>query len=110
MDNPQLDPLSPKDVVIENNHLKKIFLEHLNSIYLGKHHLLNFFKEIEDIASLQQLKLAIDECHNDTKNQISAMDEIYSSIERQPSKTSVLGIKAMTLEAYLSVIKTGKTP
>jgi len=82
----------------------------LNSIYLGKYHLLDFFKEVEGIASLQQLKLAIDECHNDTKNQISAMDEIYKSIDKNPTKTSVLGIKAMTLEAYLAVIRSGKTP
>jgi ferritin-like metal-binding protein YciE len=110
MNNPQLDPLTPKDVKFENNHLKKIFLEHLNSIYLGKHHLLDFFKEVEGIASLQQLKLAIDECYHDTKNQISAMDDIYKSIDKTPTKTSVLGIKAMTLEAYLAVIKSGKTP
>ncbi len=110
MDNPQLDPLSPKDVKFENSHLKKIFLEHLNSIYLGKLHLLDFFKEVEEIAALQQLKLAIDECHGDTQGQIASMDEIYKSINREPSKTSVLGIKAMTLEAYLAVIKSGKTP
>lgn len=110
MKNPQLDPVTPKDVKFESNHLEKIFLEHLNSIYLGKQYLLDFFKEVEEIACVQQLKLAIDECHNDTKNQILAMDEIYSSIHKQPAKTSVLGIKAMTLEAYMCVIKTGKTP
>jgi len=109
MDNSQLDPLLPKDVKFENSHLKKIFLEHLNSNYLGKHHLLDFFKEVEDIASIQDLKLAIDECHADTESQIRQMDEIYKSIGQQPTKTSVLGIKAMTLEAYLCVIKTGKT-
>ena len=110
MQNPDADPLLPKDVKFENNHLKKIFLEHLNSIYLGKHHLVDFFTEVEEIAALQQLKLAIDECRNDTYGQIEAMDEIYKSIGRSPSKTSVLGIKAMTLEAYLAVIKGGKTP
>src|ERR1700761_742453 len=110
MDNPQLDPLNPVDVKFENNHLKRIFLEHLNSIYLGKQHLLDFYKEVEEMAALQQLKLAIDECWHDTKNQLTQMDNIYSSIEKHPSKTSVLGIKAMTLEAYLAVIRSGKTP
>jgi ferritin-like metal-binding protein YciE len=110
MENPDAELLLPKDVKFENNHLKKIFLEHLNSIYLGKYHLVDFFKEVEEIAALQQLKLAIDECRNDTYGQIEAMDEIYKSIGREPSKTSVLGIKAMTLEAYLAVIKGGKTP
>jgi len=109
MDNPELEPLLPKDVKFENNHLKKIFLEHLNSIYLGKQHLIDFFTEIEEIAALQQLKLAIDECRTDAHHQLSAMDDIYTSIGKQPSKTSVLGIKAMTLEAYLAVIKAGKT-
>ncbi len=109
MDKSLPDPLLPKDVKFENNHLRNIFLEHLNSIYLGKHHLIDFFKEVEEMASLQQLKLAIDECRNDTNNQIVQMDEIYREINKSPSKTSVLGIKAMTLEAYLTVIRAGKT-
>src|SRR4051812_32950736 len=103
-------PLTPKDVKFEDDHLKKMFLEHLNSIYFGKQHLLDFFKEAETIASLQQLKLAIDELRNDTNSQILQMDEIYLSIHKAPTKTSVLGMKGMTLEAYLTVIKSGKTP
>ncbi|MDB4925093.1 DUF892 family protein [Mucilaginibacter sp.] len=102
--------LSPKDVKFENNHLKKMFLEHLNSVYFGKQHLFDFFNEIETIASLKQLKLAIDELRTDTNNQVLLMDEIYKAIQSVPAKISILGMKAMTLEAYLSVIKTGKTP
>jgi ferritin-like metal-binding protein YciE len=102
--------LTPKDVKLEDNHLKRIFLEHLNSIYFGKQHLLAFFNEIEAIAALQQLKLAIDELRTDTHSQIIQMDEIYEYLDEEPSKISVLGIKGITLEAYLSVIKTGKTP
>ena len=101
---------SPKDVKLEDNHLKRIFLEHLNSIYFGKKHLLAFFDEIETIASLQQLKLAIDELRTDTHKQTADMDEIYQSINARPSKISVLGLKGVMLEAYLSVIKSGKTP
>jgi ferritin-like metal-binding protein YciE len=103
------EPLLPKDVKFDDDHLEKIFLEHLNAIYFGKQHLLDFFKEVEEIASLQQLKLAIEECRHDTTSQIGHMDEIYQSLEKSPSKTSVLGIKAMTLEAYLTVIRSGKT-
>jgi ferritin-like metal-binding protein YciE len=102
--------LTPKDVKFEDNHLKSMFLEHLNSIYLGKQHLLVFFDEIEQIATVKQLKLAINELQDDTRKQIDQLDEIYSSIKKKPSKTSVLGIKGLTLEAYLSVIKSGKTP
>jgi ferritin-like metal-binding protein YciE len=104
------EPLTPKDVKFENDHLKKMFQEHLNSIYFGKQHLLDFFNEIEIIASLQQLKLAVDELRTDTNNQILQMDEIYRSIKKSPSKTSILGMKGMTLEAYLSVIRSGKSP
>jgi ferritin-like metal-binding protein YciE len=105
-DNPQ----TPKDVVIEDQHLKNMFLEHLNGIYYGKKHLLEFFGEVMSIASLKHLKLAINECIDDTVKQIEHMDDIYTSINKKPSKTSVLGVKGMTLEAYLSVIKAGKTP
>src|ERR1044071_3757986 len=62
------------------------------------------------IAALNHLKLAINECIDDTVKQIECMDDIYQSIGQKPSKTSVLGIKALTLEAYLAVIKSGKTP
>jgi ferritin-like metal-binding protein YciE len=102
--------LLPKDVKFDDNHLKKMFLEHLNSIYFGKQHLIAFFDEIESIAALTQLKLAIDELRSDTNAQIEQMDEIYSSTKAVPSQISVLGIKGMTLEAYLTVIKSGKTP
>jgi ferritin-like metal-binding protein YciE len=108
MNNPQPQPQTPKDVTIEDNHLKKMFLEHLNNIYLGKHHLLEFFKEAEEIASVKLLKMAIDELRTDTNAQILQMKEIYESIGEQPSKISILGMKAITLEAYLSVIKAGK--
>lgn len=101
---------TPKDVVIADAHLQKMFLEHLNGIYYGKKHLLEFFAEVMNIAALNHLKLAINECIDDTVKQIERMDEIYESIKQKPSKTSVLGVKAMTLEAYISVIKTGKTP
>lgn len=102
--------LNPKDVKLGENHLKRIFLEHLNSIYFGKQHLLTFFNDVEEIASLQQLKLAIDELRGDTQKQIDSMDDIYRYIQTEPSRISMLGIQGMTLEAYLSVIKTGKTP
>jgi ferritin-like metal-binding protein YciE len=101
---------TPKDVVIDDEHLKSMFLEHLNGIYFGKKHLLDFFAEVMSMASLNHLKLAINECIDDTAKQIESMDEIYTSIGKKPSKTSILGVKGMTLEAYLTVIKTGKTP
>ena len=100
----------PKDVQIDDKLLKKTFLEHLNYIYFGKKHLLDFFKEIKEIAKLNVLKMAIEEGINDTESQITQMDEIYSSIVETPSKVNTLGLKATTLEAYLVTIRSGKTP
>jgi ferritin-like metal-binding protein YciE len=107
------DPLSslqPKDVNMDDYLLKKTFLEHLNYIYYGKRHLIDFFVEVKGIASLNVLKQAIQEGIDDTHTQIEQMDEIYLAIEESPSKTNNLSIKALTLEAYLSAIKGGKTP
>jgi len=104
------DPLTPKDVVIADAHLKRIFLEHLNNIYFGKKHLLDFLAEVVEIASLQQLKLALRECQDDTVTQMMQLDSVYNMINEQPSKISILGMKGLTLEAYVSVIKSGKTP
>lgn len=102
--------LSPQEVKFEDAHLKKIFLEHLNSIYCGKQHLVVFFEEIKALASLQYLKNAIQDCCDDAQNQLAHIEGIFNSINEDQAKISVLGMKAMTLEAYLSAIKAGKTP
>jgi len=54
--------------------------------------------------------MAIQEGIDDTENQIVQIDEIFKAIKETPSKTNTLGIKALTLEAYLTAIKAGKTP
>ena len=105
-----LASLHPKDVVIDDRLLKKTFLEHLNYIYYGKQHLLSFFNEVKELATLNVLKLAILEVNDDTKDQLQQLDKIYNSIGERPSKTNTLSLKATTLEAYLAAIKTGKTP
>ena len=110
MAQPSNEPKTPKDVVIADAHLKRIFLEHLNNIYFGKKHLLDFLAEVVDIASIKQLKLALHECQDDTVTQLMQLDTVYNMINEQPSKISILGMKGMTLEAYVSVIKSGKTP
>ncbi len=107
------DPLSslqPKDVHMDDYLLKKTFLEHLNYIYYGKRHLIDFFIEVQGIAILKVLKQAIQEGIDDAESQIKQMDEIFAAIKETPSKTNTLGIKALTLEAYLAAIKAGKTP
>ncbi|MDR6945355.1 DUF892 family protein [Mucilaginibacter pocheonensis] len=110
MTQPPVNHLSPQDVKFEDTHLKKIFLEHLNSIYCGKQHLIHFFEEIQGLATLKFLKNAIQECNEDAHKQLQHLDGIFNSINEDQSKTSVLGMKAMTLEAYISAIKAGKTP
>jgi ferritin-like metal-binding protein YciE len=107
--NDQLSALQPKDVQIDDKLLKKIFLEHLNYIYYGKHHLLQFFDEIKDIARLTVLKQAIHEAIDDTNDQIGQLEEIYTSIHGSPSKVNNLAIQALILEAYLAAIKAGKS-
>jgi len=105
-----LASLQPSQVQIDNFLLKRTFLEHLNYIYTGKHNLLKFFLEVKEIAKLNVLKLAIQEGIDDTKDQIAQMDEIYASIKEKPSKTKTLGLSAISLEGYLVIIKSGKTP
>lgn len=105
-----LASLQPSQVQIDNFLLKKTFLEHLNYINTGKHNLLKFFLEIKEIAKLNVLKMAIQEGIDDTNEQIKQMDEIYASIKETPSKTKTLGLTAISLEGYLTVIRSGKTP
>ncbi|HEY2581487.1 MAG TPA: DUF892 family protein [Mucilaginibacter sp.] len=105
-----LSSLHPKDVVLDDLLLKRTFLEHLNYIYFGKQHLIKFFNEVKELATLNVLKLAIQEVNDETEDQQQQLDKIYNSIGESPSKTNTLSLKATTLEAYLAAIKTGKTP
>ena len=105
-----LASLQPVDVQIDNILLKKTFLEHLNYIFYGKHHLLDFFKEIETMATLTVLKQAISEAITDTEKQIDELGDTFALIGEKHSKINTLGIKALTLEAYIAAIKEGKTP
>src|ERR1700735_2727319 len=105
-----LSALQPRDVQIDDKLLKKTFLEHLNYIYYGKEHLLNFFNEIEKLATLNVLKQAIQELVDDTASQLKSLDIIYEAIKESPVKTNTLSIKATTLEAYLLAIRGGRTP
>ena len=105
-----LSQLQPKDVQIDDKLLKKTFLEHLNYIYFGKQHLVDFFNEIEEIAKLNVLKQAIQELIDDTNSQLKSLDEIFDAISETPAKTSTLSLKATTLEAYLNAIRGGRSP
>jgi ferritin-like metal-binding protein YciE len=108
MSDPLAD-LQPKDVQIDDKILKKTFLEHLNYIYFGKQHLIDFFNEVAEIATLKVLKMAIRECIEDTQNELSRLGDIYTAIDETPNKSSTLSIKATTLEAYIAAIKAGRT-
>lgn len=101
--------LKPQDAHMDNYLLKKTFLEHLNYIYYGKRHLIDFFIEVKGLATLSVLKHAIQEAIDDNECQITQMKEIYTVIKEEPSKTNTLSMKALTLEAYLAAIKAGKT-
>jgi len=105
-----LSSLQPKDVHVEGPILKKIFLEHLNYIYYGKRHLINFFIEAQNFATLNVLKLAIQEGIDDTESQIEQIEGIFAAIAESPLQANTLSIKALTLEAYITAIKAGKTP
>jgi ferritin-like metal-binding protein YciE len=105
-----LASLQPIDVVIEDHLLKKTFLDHLNYIFFGKQHLITFFHEIKEIATLKVLKMAIQEAIDDAGNQLVQMEGIYNTIAKTPAQTSTLSLRATTLEAYLAAIKAGKSP
>jgi ferritin-like metal-binding protein YciE len=104
-----LASLKPKDVQIDGQLLKNTFVEHLNYIYLGKKHLISFFAEIKAIATLEVLKKAIQDASDDAASQLPLMEGLFASVGESATAANTLGIKAMTLEAYLATIKAGKT-
>ena len=84
----------------DKNSLLKFFAGHLDRIYCGKQHLVNSLPALADKAHFRDLKLAIDELHDDVRKQISRMNEMYALLNLQQSDAGRVGMAALLQEMF----------
>lgn len=87
---------------LNNASLNKLFLKQLDNIYCIKKHLLKVLPSLADTASFPDLKTAILENTDQLKMQILRMDVIYKIYGAKYTEDKCIGIKTMSLEAYIA--------
>ncbi|GAB3903236.1 DUF892 family protein [Mucilaginibacter boryungensis] len=90
--------------------LTKLFLKQLDNIYCIKKHLLDILPRLADKASFPALKNAILENTDQIKIQVLRMDMIYKIYQAKYRPHNCIGIKTMSLEAYIAAKVEEQTP
>jgi ferritin-like metal-binding protein YciE len=101
-------PAKKSNMRLFNGHLKmddasvkKIFLMQLSNIYSIKTYLVANLPLMAESASFADLKHAIIECIADIRLQLLRMDAIYSIINETYQHRQCVGVRALTMEAYV---------
>jgi ferritin-like metal-binding protein YciE len=98
------------DMKLDDAALTKLFLKQLDNIYCIKKHLLDILPRLADKASFPALKDAILENIDQIKIQVLRMDIIYKIYHAKYRQHNCIGIKTMSLEAYIAAKVDEQTP
>jgi ferritin-like metal-binding protein YciE len=90
------------DMKLDEAALTKLFLKQLDNIYCIKKHLVTVLPSLADKASFPDLKTAILENADQIKVQILRMDVIYKIYSATYKTHNCLGVKTLSLEAYVA--------
>lgn len=90
--------------------LKKVFLIQLNNIYCVKSYLVANLPVMAENASFSDLKMAIMENVDEIKIQLLHMDQIFTILGEQYEPQQCLGVRFLTIEAYVAIKADGMTP
>ena len=80
--------------------VKKLFIHQLNRMNCTKGYLIKTLPDLIEMASFNNLKLAISETLEDVKKQQERVDEIYGLLNSKASDDGCEVIKAVIEEAY----------
>jgi ferritin-like metal-binding protein YciE len=94
---------------MDETSLKKIFVMQLSNIYCVRKYLIVNLPIMAESASFNDLKNAILEQVDDIKLQILRMQQIYSIIGEEYSPQQCLGVRFLTIEAYVALKTEGMT-
>jgi len=90
------------DLKLDDAALNKLFLKQLDNIYCIKKHLLEVLPPMADSASFAGLRNAILQNVDQLKLQILRMDLIYKLYRAKYSNHNCIGVKTLSLEAYIA--------
>ena len=85
---------------LNNDQLKQTFVHNLNRMYYGKLYLEGHMSTLINAASFNALKMALTEMHQDVKNQISRMADIYTLINEMPEDVRNNPIKSIVKDEF----------
>jgi ferritin-like metal-binding protein YciE len=87
---------------LSESSLVKLFLKQLDSVYCIKKHLLTVLPSMADKASFPDLKAAILDSADQIKIQLLRIDVIYKMYNAEYTDDRCIGIKTLSLEAYMA--------
>ena len=85
---------------LSKTSLLNFFSGHLDRIYCGKQHLLQSLPSLADHAHFHDLKLAIQELHDDVRKQIDRMNEIYNLLNLKQNDAGCIGMVTLLQEMF----------
>ncbi len=85
---------------LNNQSLRQTFVHNLNRMYFGKRYLNERMPLLIEQASFKTLKLALTEMHQDVKNQIGRMAEMYLLINEPPIDENNNPIKSLLKDEF----------
>jgi ferritin-like metal-binding protein YciE len=98
------------DLKLDDTALTKLFLKQLDSIYCIKKHLLTVLPSLADKASFPDLREAILESADLIKVQVLRMDVIYKIYKTSCKIQNCMGVKTLSLEAYIAATVEEQSP
>lgn len=98
------------ELKLENDTLKKLFLQQLDNVYCIKKHLVKVLPSFAENASFPDLKAAILESTDQIKLQILRMDVIYKIFNAAYRDHYCVGVKTLSLETYMATKVDGQLP
>ncbi|QKJ29736.1 DUF892 family protein [Mucilaginibacter mali] len=90
------------DLKLDEAALRKLFLRQLDNVYCIKKHLVKILPSLADKASFPDLKNAILENADQIKLQLLRMDVIYKIYNATYKDQKCIGVKTLSLEAYVA--------
>ena len=85
---------------LNNDQLRQTFVHNLNRMYYGKIYLEGHMSTLINAASFNALRMALTEMHQDVKNQISRMADIYTLINEMPDDVRNNPIKSIVKDEF----------
>jgi len=85
--------------------LKTFFIEHLNSIYSAKSHLVDNLPSLRQKVDDKDLVMGIEETTENVKKQIARMEIVYALLDSPVPERKTQGLKGLVDEAFLAISK-----